>query len=138
MGKACCSCNTVDEQNDIKPLDSTRSLQKHNYTPAQLARIILIQANFRGLITRKRLRAMNINLKGGGISGSFGQNTLGVGDGQLLQDYENTKVLVSDQIIIFIMSDCTYLLFSKFDKSWATLIITIHQMPVNKLLSSGL
>jgi hypothetical protein len=37
-----------------------------------LARIILIQANFRGLITRKRLRAMNINLKGGGISGSFG------------------------------------------------------------------
>tara|TARA_B110001450_G_scaffold241065_1_gene250252 strand:+ start:115 stop:324 length:210 start_codon:yes stop_codon:yes gene_type:complete len=53
MGTFCCSDNTKDTDATMVSLQPATS---HNYTMKEIALIVKIQANFRGLIARKKVR----------------------------------------------------------------------------------
>lgn len=52
----CCSGQTVDNSGDIRSYDSMQLSKR--MSARQLALLIKIQANIRGFLTRKRIRAM--------------------------------------------------------------------------------
>lgn len=80
----CCSGQTVDNSGDIRGYDSMQLSKR--MTARQLALLIKIQANIRGFLTRKRIRAMQINAGMG--MGGYTYND----DGEIQQDYDNQKV----------------------------------------------
>ena len=98
MGE-CCSKSTNDQQTELKTLD-TVGLQKR-FTMRQIQLIIKIQANFRGMMTRKKVRNMQYQMgrSGMGVGGNFGQMLAENGD--IMQDYNNEKVQVSTKHIFF-------------------------------------
>ena len=55
MGTFCCSDNTQDTDATMVTLPPA-SGAKDNYTMNEIALIVKIQANFRGLIARKKVR----------------------------------------------------------------------------------
>ena len=77
----CCSGQTVDNSGDIRSYDSMQLSKR--MSARQLALLIKIQANIRGFLTRKRIRAMQINAGMG--MGGYTYNE----DGEIQQDYDN-------------------------------------------------
>ena len=93
MGE-CCSKSTNDQTSELKTLDSA-ALQ-NRFTWRQIQLVIKVQARIRGLLARRRVKILNMQMgrSGGiGMSGNFGQ--MMSSNGEIVQDYNNEKVLVS-------------------------------------------
>jgi len=94
MGE-CCSKSSNDVTSELKTLDGA-SLQ-NRFTWRQIQLIIRVQARIRGLLARRRVKHIQMGRSGGiGMSGNFGQ--MMSSNGEIVQDYNNEKVLVSKHI----------------------------------------
>ena len=79
----CCSGQTVDNVGDIKTLDHNQL--KSRITMEQLALIVKVQATIRGYLTRKKVRAAQVNM---GMGAHYYDGTEQPGE----NDYDNPKV----------------------------------------------
>lgn len=90
MGE-CCSKPSNDQTSELKTLDGA-SLQ-NRFTWRQIQLIIRVQARIRGYLSRRKVVAFKTRTGGMGMSGNFGQRMSS--NGEIIQDYNNEKVLVS-------------------------------------------